>query len=66
VLAVALTVSGFGYLLLNPALAWAAYLSLPMLLIWVAGAGVLSARVMSSPARAGSASGRAGQPVAGR
>ncbi len=50
VLAVALTVSGFGYLLLSPALAWAAYVSLPVLLVWVAGAGILSARLTPSPA----------------
>ena len=40
VLAAALTGGGVGYLLLSPALAWMALLSLPLLLIWVAGRGV--------------------------
>ena len=31
---------GFGYLLLSPALAWLAYVSLPLMLIWVAGMGL--------------------------
>ena len=35
---------GLGYLFLSPALAWLAYVSLPVLLIWVAGAGVVLAR----------------------
>lgn len=43
VLAVALIGSGFGHPLLSPALARVAYVSLPLLLIWVAG-GVSLAR----------------------
>ena len=43
-LAVTLLVSGTGYLLLIPPLAAVAYLSLPLLVIWVTGAGVLLAR----------------------
>ena len=35
---------GLNYLFLSPALAWLAYVSLPVLLIWVAGAGVVLAR----------------------
>ena len=46
VLAVALTGSGFGYLLLSLALAWAVYVSLPVLLIWMADAGPMLARAM--------------------
>ena len=46
VLAVALTGSGFGYLLLSVALAWAVYVSLPVLLIWMADAGAMLARAM--------------------
>ena len=46
VLAVALTGSGFGYLLLSLALAWAVYVSLPVLLIWMADAGAMLARAM--------------------
>jgi hypothetical protein len=44
VLAVALVVSGVGYALLIPALGQAAYVSLPLLLIWVTGTGVALAR----------------------
>jgi hypothetical protein len=40
VLAAALTGGGAGYLLLGPALAWMAWLALPLLLIWVACMGV--------------------------
>ena len=40
VLTAALTGGGVGYLLPNPALAWMALLSLPLMLIWVAGMGV--------------------------
>ncbi len=43
-LAVALTGSGLGYLLLAPPLAALAYLSPPLLLIWVAGAGLWLAK----------------------
>ncbi|MFH8224006.1 hypothetical protein ACH4C2_33205 [Streptomyces sp. NPDC018057] len=39
VLAVAITVSGVGYLLLHPALTPAAFVSLPLLLIWIAVLG---------------------------
>jgi hypothetical protein len=44
VLAVALVLSGVGYALLIPALGQAAYVSLPLLLIWVTGTGVALAR----------------------
>jgi hypothetical protein len=47
-LAVALLVSGAGYLLLNPTLAQAAYVSGPLLLVWVTGAGVALARTSRS------------------
>lgn len=40
-LAAAITASGVGYALLNPALALAAWLSLPLLLAWVTGAGIV-------------------------
>ena len=39
-LAAAITTSGIGYALLNPALALAAWVSLPLLLAWVTGAGI--------------------------
>jgi hypothetical protein len=44
VLAAALVVSGVGYALLIPVLGQAAYVSLPLLLIWVTGTGVALAR----------------------
>jgi hypothetical protein len=44
VLAVAIITSGVGYLLLNPTLARAAAVSLPLLLIWVAATGVTLGR----------------------
>jgi hypothetical protein len=44
VLAVAIITSGAGYLLLNPTLARAAAVSLPLLLIWVAATGVTLGR----------------------
>jgi hypothetical protein len=47
-LAVALVVTGTGYLLLNTTLAWAAFVSLPLLLVWVTGAGVAIARTSRS------------------
>jgi hypothetical protein len=40
-LVVALVASGIGYALLNNAFALAAWVSLPLLLIWVAGAGIV-------------------------
>jgi hypothetical protein len=43
-LAVAITVSGIGYLLANATLAVAAWVSLPLLLIWVAGLGITPRR----------------------
>jgi hypothetical protein len=46
VLAVVLTGSGPDYLLLSQALAWATYVSLPVLLIWMANAGAMLARAM--------------------
>ena len=51
-LAVAITASGLGYLLLVSGLAAAALASLPLLLVWVAGAGI--------------ALGRRGRPARGR
>jgi hypothetical protein len=44
VLAVAIAVSGIGYLLANTTLAVAAWISLPLLLIWVAGLGITPRR----------------------
>jgi hypothetical protein len=43
-LAVAITASGVGYALLNNAFALAAWVSLPLLLIWVTGSGVVLGR----------------------
>ena len=43
-LAVALTLSGLGYLLLVDSLALAAYASLPLLMLWVTGTGLATAR----------------------
>jgi hypothetical protein len=43
-LAVAITTSGFGYALLNSTLAVAAWLSLPLLLVFITGAGVVLGR----------------------
>jgi len=40
VLTVSITVSGVGYVLLNSFLAYAAWVSLPLLLIWVTGTGL--------------------------
>ena len=40
-LTVSITVSGLGYLLLNTFLAYAAWVSLPLLLVWVAGVGIV-------------------------
>jgi hypothetical protein len=42
-------VSGAGYLLLLPALAPVAFVSGPLLLIWVAGTGVVLARHQGRP-----------------
>lgn len=50
-LAVAITASGLGYLLLVSGLAAAAWVSLPVLLVWVAGAGIALGR-RGRPARA--------------
>ena len=44
-LTVALIASGAGYLLLNTTAAQAAFVSLPLLLVWVTGAGVAVARI---------------------
>ena len=44
VLTAALAGGGFRYLLLSPALAWLAYVSLPLMLIWVAGMGLWLSR----------------------
>lgn len=43
-LAAALIVSGTGYLLLSSRLATAAFVSLPLLLVWVTGAGIVVGR----------------------
>ncbi len=43
-LAAAIIASGIGYALLNPALALAAWVSLPLLLAWVTGAGIVLGR----------------------
>ena len=51
-LTVAITASGLGYLLLLSGLAAAAWVSLPLLLVWVAGAGMALGR-RGRPARAG-------------
>jgi len=51
-LTVALIVSGAGYLLLNTTLAQAAYVSGPLLLVWVTGAGIAVARTHRSRAAA--------------
>jgi hypothetical protein len=53
VTAVALAVSGVGYLLLANSLAWAVYISGPLLLLWVAATGIWLTR--STPARDGAA-----------
>ena len=61
VLTAALAGGGFGYLLLSPALAWLAYVSLPLMHIWVAGMGLwLSQGPAVSQANHGQ---RAGNPV---
>jgi len=44
ILAPALAVSAAGYLALVPSLALAAFVSLPLLLVWVTGAGLAKAR----------------------
>lgn len=44
VLTAALAGGGFGYLALSPALAWLACVSLPLMLIWVAGMGLWLSR----------------------
>jgi hypothetical protein len=49
-LAVALLASGTGYLLLNTTIAQAAYVSGPLLLVWVTGAGIALARTHRSRA----------------
>jgi hypothetical protein len=43
-LAAAMVISGIGYLLLLPALATAAYVSLPLLLLWVVAASLTAGR----------------------
>lgn len=50
-LAVTVAVSGVGYLLLVPSFALAAYASLPLLLVWVTGAGLAVARREARVAR---------------
>ena len=51
-LTAALAGGGFGYLLLSPALAWLAYVSLPLMLIWVAGMGLWLSRGRQSVSQA--------------
>jgi hypothetical protein len=51
-LTIALIASGAGYLLLNATLAQAAYVSGPLLLVWVTGAGIALARTHRSRAAA--------------
>jgi hypothetical protein len=51
-LTIALIASGAGYLLLNTTLAQAAYVSGPLLLVWVTGAGIALARTHRSRAAA--------------
>lgn len=53
VTAAALAVSGVGYLLLANSLAWAVYISGPLLLLWIAATGIWLTR--STPARDGAA-----------
>lgn len=53
--AVALAVSGLGYLLLANSLAWAVYVAGPLLLLWVAATGIWLTR--SAPARDGGTAG---------
>ena len=43
-LAVTIIASGFGYLLLSPSLALLAYASLPLLLVWITGSGIVLGR----------------------
>jgi hypothetical protein len=52
-LTVALLASGVGYLLLNTTLAQAAFVSGPLLLVWVTGAGVALARTSQGIASGG-------------
>jgi hypothetical protein len=47
-LTVALIASGAGYLLLNTTLAQAAFVSGPLLLVWVTGVGIALARTSRS------------------
>jgi hypothetical protein len=51
-LTVALIASGAGYLLLNTTLAQTTYVSEPLLLVWVTGAGIVVARMHRSRAAA--------------
>jgi hypothetical protein len=48
--AAALTVSGLGYLTLSGTLGWAAYVSGPLLLLWIAGTGIWLTRSASAAA----------------
>jgi hypothetical protein len=48
--AAALIVSGLGYLTLSSTLAGAAYVSGPLLLLWIAATGVWLTRTSSAPA----------------
>jgi hypothetical protein len=50
-LGLALVASGYGYLTLSSALGWAAYVSGPLLLLWVAGTGIALTRQRSRAAR---------------
>jgi hypothetical protein len=51
-LGLALAVSGYGYLTLANGLGWAAYVSGPLLLLWVAGTGIAVTRQGSARERA--------------
>jgi hypothetical protein len=53
--AAALTLSGLGYLTLSSTLAGAAYVSGPLLLLWIAATGIWLARSSSAPAVHGTA-----------
>ena len=51
VLAVAITASGVGYLLLNPTMALFAWVSLPLLLVWITGSAVALGRASARTGR---------------
>jgi hypothetical protein len=66
-LGLALIASGYAYLMLENALAWTAYVSGPLLLLWVAGAGIaLTVGRRRRPGRGTSRSSPAGAPLGAR